>query len=96
MPGERVKPHILKGGKYTHGLEFSIRKTVPSLHSFMQSSICISNRLMDIGQFFVLQPSTIIIYFVVQTDPALTMGTSSGLAPESFSRVLVQSPALAS
>ena len=55
MPGEWVKPHVLNGGKYTHDLEFSVRKkTVPSRHSFMQSSIYISNGLMDIGQFFVL------------------------------------------
>lgn len=87
MPGEWVKPHVLNGGKYTHDLEFSVRKkTVPSHHSFTQSSIYISNGLTDIGQFFVLQPSTIIISFVVQTDPALT----------TFSHVLVQSPALAS
>ena len=86
MPGERVKPHVLKGGKYTRDLEFSVRKTVPSLHSFMQSSLYISNGLMDIGQFFVLQPSSIIISFVVQMDPALT--TSS--------HILIQSPALAS
>ena len=60
MPGERVKHHVLKGGKCTCDLEFSVRKTVPSLHSFRQSSIYISNGPMAIGQCFVLQLSTIL------------------------------------